>query len=51
MENQKTINMLDNAPNQPSKFKFNLTKNWVWINDYSRGTYNANGELNFKLQC
>ena len=48
MENQKTINMLDSAPNQPSKFR---TKNWVWINDYSRGTYNANGELNFKLQC
>ena len=48
MENQKLINMLDNAPNQLSKLR---TKNWVWINDYLRGTYNANGELNFKLQC
>ena len=29
MEYQK-INLLDNTPNQPSKFK---TKNWVEIND------------------
>ena len=29
--------MLDITPNQPSKFQ---TKNWVKINDESRGTYN-----------
>ena len=29
--------MLDNTPNQPTKFR---TKNWVEINDESRETYN-----------
>ena len=29
--------MLDNETNQPSKFR---TRNWVEINDDSRGTYN-----------
>ena len=33
MEYQKIINLLDNTPNQPSKFK---TKNSVEINDGSR---------------
>ena len=37
--------MLDNAPNQPSKFR---TKNWVEINDESRGTYSVNRQINFK---
>ena len=37
MEYQKVINLLDNAPNQTSKFKI---KNWVEINDESQGTYN-----------
>ena len=32
MEYQKIRNLLDNTPNQPSKFK---TKNWVEINDES----------------
>ena len=32
---QKIINLLENAPNQPTKFR---TKNWVEINDDSRGT-------------
>ena len=36
MEYQKIINLLDNALNQPSEFK---TKNWIEINDVSRGTY------------
>ena len=43
--------MLDKAPNQPSKFR---TKNWVEINDESRGTYNVNRKINFKttmLKC
>ena len=37
--------MIDDASNQPSKFK---TKNWVEINDDSRGTYNANIQMKFK---
>ena len=45
MEYQKTINLLDNTPNQPSKFR---TKNWVEINDDSRGTYNTNSQIKFK---
>ena len=32
MKYQKILNLLGNAPNQPSKFK---TKNWVEINDGS----------------
>ena len=36
--------MLDNASNQPSKFR---TKNWVEINDESRGTYTGNN-IKFK---
>ena len=45
MEYQKISNLLDNALNQPSKFK---TKNLVEINDRSRGTYNENNKNN---QC
>ena len=37
-------NLLDNASNQPSKFR---TKNWVEINDESRGTYTSN-DIKFK---
>ena len=37
--------MLDDASNQPSKFK---TKNFVEINDESRGTYNVNSQIKFK---
>ena len=36
MEYQKMINLLDNTPDHPFKFG---TKNWVEINDDSRGTY------------
>ena len=36
MEYQKTANMWDSASIQPSKFR---TRNWVEINDESRGTY------------
>ena len=36
MEYQKIINLLDNTTNQPSKFG---TRNWVEINDESRGKY------------
>ena len=49
MEYQKTTNFLDNeiAPNvsnQPYKFK---TRNWVEINDESRGIYTGNS-IKFK---
>ena len=45
MEYQKIANFLDNASNQPSKFR---TKNWVEKNDESRGTYSVNRQINFK---
>ena len=45
MEYQRITNLLDNASNQPSKFK---TKNWVEINDESRGVYNFNSQIKFK---
>ena len=37
--------MLENTLNQPSKFR---TKNWVEINDESRGNYNINSQIKFK---
>ena len=45
MEYQKIANLIDNASNQSSKFR---TKNWVEINDESRGTYNVNSQIKFK---
>ena len=45
MEYQKTANLIDDTSNQPSKFS---TKNWVEINDVSRGTYNVNSQIKFK---
>ena len=45
MEYQKIANLLDSALNQPSKFR---TKNWVEINDNSRGTYGVNKQIKFK---
>ena len=39
MEYQKIANFLDNTSNQQSKFK---TRNWVEVNDESRGTYTGN---------
>ena len=45
MEYQKITNLLDNASNQPSKFR---TKNWVEIDDESRGVYNVNSPIKFK---
>ena len=44
MEYQKIANFLENASNQPSKFR---TRNWVKINDESRGTYTSN-DIKFK---
>ena len=45
MEYQKIANLLDNASNQPSKFR---TKNWVEINDESRGGYTTGSDIEFK---
>ena len=45
MEYQKIANLLDNRSNQPSKLR---TKNWVEINDESRGTYAVNKQIKFK---
>ena len=42
MEYQKVIILLDNTPNQLSRFR---TKNWFKINDDSRGTYNKQIKL------
>ena len=45
MEYQKISNMLNDASNQPSKFR---TRNWVEINDEARCTYSPNKQINFK---
>ena len=37
--------MLDNTPNESHKFK---NKNWVKINDESRGMYNKHNQIRFK---
>ena len=45
MEYQKIANLIDVTSNEPSKFR---TKNWVEINDESRGTYNVGSQIKFK---
>ena len=45
MEYQKIINLLDSISNQPSKCR---TKNWIEINNQSRGTYNTTKDIRFK---
>ena len=45
MEYQKIANLIDDTSNQPYKFR---TKNWVEINDESRGAYNVNSQVKFK---
>ena len=47
MEYQKIANLIDDTSNQPSKFR---TKNWVEINDESKGTYNVNSQIKFKTK-
>ena len=44
MEYQKK-DLLDNTPNQPSKFR---TKNWVEVNDDLRRTYDTNSQVKLK---
>ena len=46
MEYQKLIYLLDNTPNQPTQFR---TKNWVEINDNSRGTCSTGSYFEFKI--
>ena len=46
MEYQKITDLLDNASNQPSKFR---TRNWVEINDNIRGAYSPNKQIRFKF--
>ena len=45
MEYEKIANLIDDASSQSSKFR---TKNWVEINDKSRGTYKVNSQIKFK---
>ena len=45
MEYQKIIKLLDKTSNQRTKFR---AKNWVEINDESRGKYNKDNQIRFK---
>ena len=46
MEYQKIANLIDdNTLNQPSKLR---TRNWIEINDESRGAYNVDSQIKFK---
>ena len=45
MEYQKIIDLVDNIPDQLSKYR---TKNWIEINDQSRGVCNTNSDIRFK---
>ena len=45
MEYQKIANLINDASNQPSKFR---TRNLVEINDESGGAYNVNSPIKFK---
>ena len=46
MEYKKIIKLLENAPNQKSKFR---TRNWIKINDDIRGAYSPNKQIRFKI--
>ena len=45
MKYEIIINLLDNTPNQPTKFR---TKYCIEINDDSHGTFNTNSQIKFK---
>ena len=45
MEYQKITNLLEDSSSKTSKFR---TRNWVEINDESRGTYNDDKQIKFK---
>ena len=46
MEYQKLINLLYDTTNPASKFR---TKHWVKIYDKSRGAYDYNSDIKFKI--
>ena len=45
MEYQKILNLLDNTPNQPTKFR---AKNWIKLNDDLNGKHNTNSQIKLK---
>ena len=45
MEYKNITNLLDDSSNKTSKFR---TRNWIEINDESRGTYNDDKQIKFK---
>ena len=45
MEYQNIANLLNDGSNKLSKFK---TRNWVEINDETRGTYSPNKQIKLK---
>ena len=45
MEHQKVANLLNDESNKPSKF---WTRNWVEINDESKGEYSYDKLIRFK---
>ena len=45
MEYQKIMNLLDNMPDQLYKFRI---KNWIEINDQSRGVHTTGSDIRFK---
>ena len=47
MEYQKIANLVESTSDNPSKFR---TRNWVEINDESRGNY-ADIDIRLRLQC
>ena len=47
MEYQKIANLLESTSDNLSRFR---TRNWVEINDESRGNY-ANSDIRFKTKC
>ena len=47
MEYQKTINLIDDTPNQPSRFR---TKGWIETNHNLWGTNNINNQVKFKTK-
>ena len=46
MEYQKIKYLLNNTPNQPTKFR---SKKWFEINDDARERYNTNSQIKFKM--
>ena len=46
MEYQKMINLLDNTIAQRSTFR---TREWVEINDKSRGTYDSSSQIKLTI--